>query len=297
VKNSLLRLGLSFLLIPILPPLLIPDIFDFFKKQKRRAIHYLIFLRRKLKPEERAVAPATAQLEKETFKKLLRAASTESEPFDMLFSAYLIASRQSPCWEGKPPEIRIPTAPSDEAIAARQEYEEIISSDRIAVIWRRKATKVLSKTGKFVSAAFFFLPMMALDLGRRHLKTRKAFRHAIRGEKLLKRGKAEKALKYLQKSVDLYPEQPLFWNNLSLALQQLNRFEEALKAQRRAIEQNYGNPDIPELWYGLGYICWNAGHYEEGAKAFEKAMESAAPGSSVYEESRKGKQYCINNLG
>lgn len=297
VKNVPLRLGLSLLLIPILPFLLIPDIFEFFKKQRRRAVHYALYLKRRLSPGESTSPANSPEVDQDTLKKLLRAASTESEPFDLLLSAYLIATRPSPDRGFRLPDMRIPGAPSEEAIESKEEYEEIIRRERRIAIWKRKTAKAMAKAGKFLSAALFFAPMMTFELLRQNLRTRKAFRLAQRGEKLINQGKAEKALPLLQRSVDLHPEHPFFWNNLSIALQKLHRYDEAIEAQTQAIERNYGNPEVPELWYGLGYLCWSAGQNEEGIRAFEKVMELEKPGSFLYEEARRGKEYCIYNRG
>lgn len=298
VKNVPLRLGLSLLLIPILPFLLIPDIYDFFKKIRRRAVHFALYVKFRVSgPENVSPAVTSPQVDQVVLKKLLRAASTESEPFDLLFSAWLIASRRAADWNGRLPETRIPNTPSEEAIESKQEYEEIIRRERKLAVWRRKTAKTLAKAGKFLSAGLFFMPMMLLELTRQNLRTRKAYRIARRGEKLLNKGKTEKALRLLQKSVELHPEHPYFWNNLSIALQKLHRYDEAIDAQHQAIERNYGNPEVPELWYGLGYLCWSAGKNEEGIKAFEKVMELEKPGSFLYEEARRGKEYCIYNKG
>jgi tetratricopeptide (TPR) repeat protein len=297
VKNVPLRLGLSLLLIPILPFLLIPEIFNFFKTIRRRTVHFALYLKHRLSKSENISPPNSPLVDQDILKKLLRAASTESEPFDLFFSAYLISTRPSPDRIGMLPDMRIPLAPSEEAIESKQEYEEIIRRERKIAVWRRKTAKALGIAGKFLSAALFFMPMMTFELIRQNLKVRKAYRLARKGEKRLNQGKAEKALALLQKAVNLHPENPFFWNNLSMALQKLQRYEEALDAQRQAIERNYGNPEAPELWYGLGYLCWSAGKNEEGIRAFEKVMELEKPGSFLYEEARRGKQYCIYNKG
>lgn len=298
VKNVPLRLGQSLLLIPILPLLLIPDISNFFKKIRRRAVHFALYLKFRFSgPENVSPAATSPQVDQDALKKLLRAASTESEPFDLIFSAYLIASRRSADLDGRLPEMRIPNMPSEEAIESKQEYEEIIRRERKLAVWRRETAKTLAKAGKFLSAGLFFMPMMLLELTRQNLRTRKAYRLAGRGEKLLNKGKTEKALRLLQRSVELHPEHPYFWNNLSIALQNLHRYDEAIDAQHQAIERNYGNPEVPELWYGLGYLCWSAGQNEEGIRAFEKVMELEKPGSFLYEEARRGKEYCIYNQG
>jgi tetratricopeptide (TPR) repeat protein len=297
VQNAALRIGLSLLLIPILPLLLIPDIYEFFQKQRRRAVHLGIYLRHRFSPEITHPIASTPRVDQDTLKKLLRAASTESEPFDLLLSGYMIVSRRAPDQDDGLPEMRIPNAPSEEAIDSKQEYEEIMRHERKIAIWRRKTAKALVKAGNFLSAALFFMPMMTLELVRQHLRTRKAYRLAGRGQKLLDRGKTERALRLLQRSVELHPEHPYFWNNLSIALQKLHRYDEAIDAQHQAIARNYGNPEVTELWYGLGYLCWTAGQNEEGIRAFEKVMELEKPGSFLYEEARRGKEYCIYNQG
>jgi tetratricopeptide (TPR) repeat protein len=83
-------------------------------------------------------------------------------------------------------------------------------------------------------------------------------------------GKDEEALKAFEKAIEINPTDPEAWYNKGVALGKLGKNEEALKAFEKAIEIN---PTDPEAWYNKGVTLSKLGKDEEALKAFEKAIE------------------------
>jgi len=300
VRNIFLRIGASLLFIPILPLALIPDIAGFYRKYRQELTHRLLWLGRTLGIGRKASnpVPETAKPDPETYKKLLRMASVESGSFDLLFSSFpVFFERKNPdALLSRLPALRVPNALPEALQNSKREYDEAMRYERFGARLSRNLRKAVFNAGFWVSNRFFYTPLMMYELLSRNRVMDKAQKLARLGDKYLNGGKPDQAAALFKRSLEIYPENPYAWNDYSIALQGLNRMDEAVAAQRQAVENSFGRPDEAKLWYGLGYILWMTRRYEEGVKAFEKVLELAAPGSQEYEEAKRGRQYCIDNM-
>ena len=66
------------------------------------------------------------------------------------------------------------------------------------------------------------------------------------------------------------PQDSVGWFNKGLALDNLNKSDEAIKAYDKAIEIN---PQDSDVWTGKGLALDNLNKYDEAIKAFDKAIE------------------------
>ena len=66
------------------------------------------------------------------------------------------------------------------------------------------------------------------------------------------------------------PEEAGAWYNKGLALYDMGKYEEAIKAYDKAIEIN---PEEAGAWYNKGLALYDMGKYEEAIKAYDKAIE------------------------
>jgi tetratricopeptide (TPR) repeat protein len=73
------------------------------------------------------------------------------------------------------------------------------------------------------------------------------------------------------------------WNNKGLALDDLNKYDEAIKAFDKAIEIN---PQYSLAWYNKGRALYKLNKYDEAIKAYDKAIEINPQNSDAW--SNKG---------
>ncbi len=76
------------------------------------------------------------------------------------------------------------------------------------------------------------------------------------------------SLKYLDKALEINPQDAEVWNNKGANLVDLGRSEDALAASNKALEIN---PQYAEAWYNKGLILNILGREEEAKMAFENA--------------------------
>ena len=60
------------------------------------------------------------------------------------------------------------------------------------------------------------------------------------------------------------------WNNKGLALDDINKYDEAIKAFDKAIEIN---PQYSLAWYNKGRALYKLNKFDEAIKAYDKAIE------------------------
>nr|QNO43661.1 cell division coordinator CpoB [Methanosarcinales archaeon ANME-2c ERB4] len=80
----------------------------------------------------------------------------------------------------------------------------------------------------------------------------------------------EEALKAFEKAIKLKPDASYAWYSKGRALADLDRYEEALKAFEKTIELK---PDDADAWHSKGVALADLDRHEEALKAYEKTIE------------------------
>jgi tetratricopeptide (TPR) repeat protein len=192
--------------------------------------------------------------------------------------------------------FRPPTEVPEKIKKSYRDYEEIERSYRWTFKLRQWIVKASSKVGIWITGGFL-APILLVASLRREFRARRAHRYAKLGDKFLNNGMATLAVPLLRRAVKLSPEIPHFWHDYAVALAQTGKTDKAVKAHRQATEKGAGFVDEPQFWYGLGYTLWRAGRDEEALEAFDRVLEIAPPGSLEYTEAKRGREYCLSNLG
>jgi tetratricopeptide (TPR) repeat protein len=142
----------------------------------------------------------------------------------------------------------------------------------------------LHDRGRFDAGAAAFGQALALEPGRVR---------AIRGEALClsQLGKAQEALAYAEKAVELARDPGLAYSTLGLVLHRLGRREEAEKAFQLGLENT---PDDFRVYYNFACYWAEVGDEEECRRYLALALE-LAPESFVRTGSRRRQRY--NKIG
>src|ERR1035437_2239344 len=82
--------------------------------------------------------------------------------------------------------------------------------------------------------------------------------------------KSDEAINAYEKAIEINPQDSDAWTGKGLALDNLNKYDEAIKAFDKAIEIN---PQDSYAWDGKGIALGGLGKYDEVIKAFDKAIE------------------------
>ena len=80
----------------------------------------------------------------------------------------------------------------------------------------------------------------------------------------------EESLLFLDKALQVKPDNPSAWSNKGVVLSDLGRHDEAMKAYEKAIKIK---PDFHKAWYNRGASLSRLSRYEDAIKAYEKAIE------------------------
>jgi tetratricopeptide (TPR) repeat protein len=91
-----------------------------------------------------------------------------------------------------------------------------------------------------------------------------------RCQQYFNKGDFEQELNYLQEVINRYPNNSDFWNYRGVALDKLNRREEAISCFDIAIMLN---PKSPNLWMNKGDCLSKQGRIEESIKSFDNALK------------------------
>ncbi len=87
--------------------------------------------------------------------------------------------------------------------------------------------------------------------------------------RLIDEGEYERAVEFLNKGLAIDPDNSVGWFDLSYALSQLDRDEEALKACDTSLKLN---PTCIDVWEERGYILYNLGRYAEALESLDTAL-------------------------
>jgi tetratricopeptide (TPR) repeat protein len=90
------------------------------------------------------------------------------------------------------------------------------------------------------------------------------------GERYLKGGRSEEAIKYYDKAIEIAPYLADAWYNRGVALYNLGRYEEAIESYDRALEIN---PKDDYNWVTKGRALYKLGRYEEAIESYDRALE------------------------
>lgn len=93
---------------------------------------------------------------------------------------------------------------------------------------------------------------------------------AMRAFELYEDGEVSQALLELNEAIDINPANSAWHFNRGLALDSMNRFEEAVKAYEAALELN---PADPEVFNSLAVDYTRTGHYDLALTTFEQAQQ------------------------
>jgi tetratricopeptide (TPR) repeat protein len=235
----------------------------------------------------------------ETLRRLLRSAAREAEPFDEILGAWLAAGAshaQAADAAALLPELRLPDLPPESGRARAALRRAARRVRRPLSRLRRWFAKPLSKAGVAVTLRLF-RPAVHLRARREAARIERANRLAVEGGRLLNQGDPAKGEALLREAVRLAPEQPVYWNDWGVALCQLRRTDEAVAAQRRAVETGVGWPQEDWWCYNAGYTLFNAGRYAEAIELFDRVLEIAAPDSEARSAAVTARGFCRSNLG
>jgi hypothetical protein len=244
--------------------------------------------------------PWRAKGEAGKLRPLLRLAVGEAASFDALFGAALLARRDG-CVAAelleRLPHLRLPTEAPERIRENYRIYEEGMRSRRRSYRLREAIRNGASKIGFLLTGGFIFVPIFLATALVEALRAWVAQRAAARAARLLGKGKATQAVRLLKRAKKLEPDNPTYWHDFAVALDQDGRFEEGISAHREAVARGVGHPDEPQFWYGLGYTLFLRHRYQEALEVFERILETASPGSMEYSQAQRGRGYCRTNLG
>ncbi|HUP19587.1 MAG TPA: tetratricopeptide repeat protein, partial [Gemmatimonadota bacterium] len=235
----------------------------------------------------------------ETLRRLLRSAAREAEPFDEILAAWLAAGAsdaQAADAAALLPELRLPALPPESGRARAALRRAVRRVRRPLSRLRWWIAKPLSKAGVAVTLRLF-RPAVHLRARRETARIERANRLAVEGGRFLNQGDAAKGEALLREAVRLAPEQPVYWNDWGVALCHLRRTDEAVAAQRRAVETGVGWPQEDWWCYNAGYTLFNAGRYAEAIELFDRVLEIAAPDSEARSAAVTARGFCRSNLG
>lgn len=234
-----------------------------------------------------------------TYRRILRAAAREARPFDELLGAWLAAGAdEAQAAEAALllPPMRVPITVPEDVAGALALAREAARERRVTTRLRRSVGRGLSRVGTRTTLALL-RPLIQVRAARESRRRERARRMALLGGQLMKRSEPALAESSLREAVELAPEEPAYWNDWGIALSELGRTDEAVAAQRKAMEIGVGWP-LEDWWsYNLGYTLFNAKRYAEALEAFERVLEVAGPDSEARAPAEAGVSFCRSNLG
>lgn len=90
-------------------------------------------------------------------------------------------------------------------------------------------------------------------------------------------GKYDEAIKAFDKAIDINPQYEAAWYLKGAALNRQGMYNESIQAYDKAIEIN---PRNESAWHGIGITLGNLGKYDEAVQAFDRAID-INPGNAV----------------
>lgn len=94
--------------------------------------------------------------------------------------------------------------------------------------------------------------------------------HLEAGEEFLRREVWREAEDAFRRAVAAFPDSPIAWSKLGVALAHQGRHDEAIDALRRAIQLN---PRYAAAYSNLGNVYREQKRYDEALRAYEQAVE------------------------
>lgn len=91
-----------------------------------------------------------------------------------------------------------------------------------------------------------------------------------KGNKFLKIGAVEEALKAYQQTVELNPENAVAWNKISFIYRHQKKNQDALEACDQALQIL---PQVPGLWNNRGVVLLKLGRLPEAIVALDRSIE------------------------
>ncbi|AKB51048.1 TPR domain protein, putative component of TonB system [Methanosarcina barkeri str. Wiesmoor] len=91
----------------------------------------------------------------------------------------------------------------------------------------------------------------------------------IKGNVLYHLGRYDEALQAYDKAIAINPNYVDAWNSKGNALYRLGKYDEALQASNKAIAIN---PNYADAWNGKGNALYGLGRYDEALQAYDKAI-------------------------
>lgn len=84
-----------------------------------------------------------------------------------------------------------------------------------------------------------------------------------------KNGDHERAVRAYREAIKMRPEEAGIWNNLAVALENLDRYSDERDAAQQATRLK---PDMADAWYNLGTALAHLNQFDEASKAFEEVV-------------------------
>ena len=92
----------------------------------------------------------------------------------------------------------------------------------------------------------------------------------LKGEEFFAKGSYQKAITYLEKTLQLEPDNAEVYNNLGIAYRKLGHYSKAISALEKAIQLK---PNFVEAYSNLGSAYIYFGDYQQAISALEKAIQ------------------------
>jgi tetratricopeptide (TPR) repeat protein len=149
-------------------------------------------------------------------------------------------------------------------------------SHELASLWEEKAA-ASNSAGDWFNAGFYFSKInkdfdasitcydKAIELNPRY-----GYAWNNKGYSLNNLGRYDDAMKHLDKAVEIDPQLAYAWNNKGISLNNLSRYDEAITCYDKAIEID---PKYAAAWNNKGNSLNNLGRYDEAITCYDKAIE------------------------
>lgn len=121
--------------------------------------------------------------------------------------------------------------------------------------------------------------LLVMPVGTLFLPKGKSFYYLLAAQKMLKKGDIEGAISQTKKAVELQPKSIIAVRGLARAYIAAGKYREAEKTVENLIAMA---PDLPEAYYDLGVVRFQAGDMEGSREAAEKALSLSPESGDNY---------------
>ena len=312
IRNAVIRLTVSVAAILISP--LAGGIFAFVKylRMRPRVRAILFTARRRLGERGASSEPLSYPLlrtQDEALLDLVRMASREAEPFDVLFGSLVTRASDDASPTGvlkRLPRLSLPKEIPAQLLEGIRMDRDLRRASRVHRKIAEGISTVVAKSGLAITTVVV-MPATLVRAVRGSRRRRKGYRLGQKATAILGQGRGEvtmyaagpdaaRAVRLYRRAAKLLPEDPAVQNDYAIALTQSGRLTEAVAAHEQALANAAGHPAEAQLWHGYGYTLYQAGRYREGLDVFERALALQEPGTLLSEQAETGRDMCRSML-